>query len=485
MANVPTEAKSQDRSPGQASLSDSKAPSGAGAAGKRNARQSDPLGISRLFGRLLIPLAGRPALLLEVVLIMLLAIGLFYVLQPGDPLLLDNPFPWIWLLPTIVALRYGALLGVVSGICLFAAWEFFYRQHAGGAFPTMLFVGGFTQVVVAGHFCDLWASRAVSEKSINAYLRDRLVSITNNHYLLRISHAKLENDFLSRPTTFRDAIEHLRALAEPVNDAEQQLLPNAQSMLEFVALTCQIEVAAIYPVRDGMVAAQPVAYVGHDFELDSHSPVLRHCLVYQELSHLKDMEDEEAQDQYLACAPIVDASERMLGVLVISRMPFLALNFDNLQLLLALLNYYAFGVSHKATVDVVRNLLPDCPYSFSLELGRLSRLKSLYGIQSAMLGLAFPPGDEGELLFNQAMRLRRALDSIWTPDVEGRHVMIVLMPLTSAEGVEGYLERFRDVLKEQFAVDLDSALTIRSKMVDGDDPGHGLQKLLQHCQHHG
>src|SRR5690606_29064538 len=114
-------------------------------------------------------------------------------------------------------------------------------------FPTMLFVGGMAQLVIAGHFADIWSARGRRLKAMNTYLDDSLVSITNNHYLLRVSHERLERDILAKPFTLRDAIEHVRSL--PVASGENATLPNADAILAFVANGCQISQASIFPVH--------------------------------------------------------------------------------------------------------------------------------------------------------------------------------------------------------------------------------------------
>ncbi|HBD33431.1 MAG TPA: sugar ABC transporter, partial [Cupriavidus sp.] len=64
-----------------------------------------------------------------------------------------------------------------------------------------------------GQFGDVWNTRLARARAVNRYLDERLAALTKNHYLLRISHARLENDLLARPTTLRDTLSQLRAVA--------------------------------------------------------------------------------------------------------------------------------------------------------------------------------------------------------------------------------------------------------------------------------
>ncbi|VVE65721.1 transmembrane protein [Pandoraea anapnoica] len=430
---------------------------------------------------------SRPFALLEVLIATLIAVLVAWRLRPDDPLLLTTQFPWLWLVSLIGALRYGSLAGAASGAMLMAAWHVLCGA-SGTPFPMAHFAGGMTMALVAGHFCDIWSHRALRSQGINAYYSDRLVAITHNHYLLRVSHERLERDLLARPVTLRDALTRLRDLtvrrSGDVHGAPGGL-PNAQPMLEFAALTCQIEVAALFPVRGDRLTATPIARVGEGFEPDVDDPLVRHCLREGALAHVK--ADDAASDgsPYLACVPLLDAEGALTSVLIVRRMPFLALNHDNLQLLLVLLAYYADGVAHQPLVASVRALVPQAPYDFALELGRLARLKRASGIESSLVALAFPRGARGDSLFEQTVRQRRALDAMWTIGTPRRQIAIALMPITDEHGIDGYLMRVETLLRQQYDVDFQSGhIAVHTAHVDADTPGEGLLKLMERCVDH-
>ncbi|VVE10381.1 transmembrane protein [Pandoraea anhela] len=450
-------------------------------------RRSQPLGNLGRWGRRVAPAIARPFALLEVVSLTLLAVLIAWRLRPDDPLLLTAQFPWLWLVTLVAALRYGSLAGVASGALLMAAWHVFYGL-AGGAFPMAHFAGGMTLALVAGHFCDIWSHRAHRAQGINAYYGDRLVAITHNHYLLRVSHERLERDLLARPVTLRDALTRLRDLTVRRSaDAHGAPggLPNAQPMLEFAALTCQIEVASLFSVRGARLATTPVARVGEGFEPDADDPLVRHCLNEGTLAHVRADNAATQDSPYLACAPVLDADGTLTSVLIVRRMPFLALNHDNLQLLLVLLAYYADGVAHQPLVAAVRASVPQAPYDFALELGRLARLKRASGIESSLVALAFPRGARGDSLFEQTVRQRRALDALWTIGTPRKQIAIALMPITDEHGIDGYLMRVETLLRQQYDVDFQSAhVAVHTAHIDAEAPGDGLRKLMERCVEH-
>jgi len=455
-------------------------------------RRSDAFGnISRLLA-FLAPATGRSFAVLETVGFMAVVLAFTWWLNRTDPLLLHSGFPWLWFAPLVIALRYGTLLGVGAGAILLGVWPIAYGPDT--AWPTLYFAGGLIQTIIAGHFGDIWGTRTARARSINDYLSDRLVAITNSHYLMRLSHERLEKDLLSKPTTLRDSIMELRRLsvtrAAP-DDAHTRStgaarLSGAASLLEFVAQACQIDVAALYPMHDQKLDMQPVAHVGDRFELDKKDALVTHALATLRVAHLKTEDAPGADSAYVACAPMLSADNELLALLVIKRMPFLSLNFDNLQLLLVLLGYYADGVEHSTHVQGVLDVVPDCPYEFALEIGRLTRLQHSTGLESSMVALSFQRDEIHDSLFEHVMRRRRSLDVIWPIQTHERSMLIKLMPVTDESGIDGYIARIEASLVAQFDIDLEQAgVGVHTLHLRGMAPGPALASLIKRAHPHG
>jgi hypothetical protein len=459
-------------------------------------RRSHPFGDLGAVRRFIVPVSLKRSAVVETVLFMLAVLFAGWLFDRDDPLLLHAQFPSLWLAVLVVALRYGTLLGLLGAALLALAWKLF--AHAGEPWPLLFFVGGLVQTIVVGHFGDTWNKRATRANAINDYLNDRLVAITNSHYLLRLSHERLERDLLARPTTLRDSIAQLRALsvshglgesAQAEGDAARSTpLHGARELLEFVAQACQIDVAALYPVSGGQLAAQPVASVGDAFELDARDPFVVRALETLSVVHLRSdgASASSRQTELVACAPLVAADGKPVALFAVKRMPFMSLNFDNLQLLLVLLGYYADGVEHAVAASKVLDVVPDCPHEFALEVSRLARLQREAGIPSSLVALSFPHDDGGASLLEHVMRRRRTLDLMWAVEGASRHVLVKLMPATDAAGVDGYLARIESSLRAQYKLDLDSAgIGVHTLHIHGDEPGLALRGLLERSGIHG
>jgi polysaccharide biosynthesis protein PelD len=447
-------------------------------------RHSNPFGNLSAWRRLVAPAVARPFSIVESIVLVAIVFGLSWTLDHNDPFMLHSGFPWLWLAPLIVALRYGTLLGLLGCALLVGAYETMTHASA-AAWPTMFFTGGILQTIVAGHFGDTWGSRARRANSINDYLNDRLVAITNSHYLMRLSHERLEKDLLTKPTTLRDSITELRRISVVHGlDKEKDKrsagdVPGARELLEFVAHACQIEVAALYPVNDGKVGREALAHVGDTFDFDPRDELVQRALETNAVAHLKNDDRPVTNTHLLVCAPLISADGRMLAMLAVRRMPFLSLNFDNLQLLLVLLGYYADGVEHSKQVRDILRSVPDIPYEFALDVSRLTRLERSSGITTSLVALVFPHDDAGDSFFEHVIRRRRALDLMWPVKSEGQSVLLNLMPATDATGVDGYLARIEASLRAQFNLDLEGArIGVHTLNVGHDEPGPALKRLL-------
>ena len=167
------------------------------------------LGETRL-SALLSPLLANRWLWIETVVIPLLGLALSYVIAPRDPFFIQAEFPWTWLAPVLVALRYGVVAGVAASGIVLGAWFGFNGMLA--PFPKLYFLGGIILVMICGEYSTTWRTRLRRVGELNTYLTERFTRIVDQMNVLRLSYDQLEHDLISRPSTLRDALYELRAL---------------------------------------------------------------------------------------------------------------------------------------------------------------------------------------------------------------------------------------------------------------------------------
>jgi hypothetical protein len=427
--------------------------------------------------------------LVETVVVMTVAIVFSALVRPEDPLWTASPFPWLWLVAAILALRYGSTHAVIAMGVALAGWLLLDSWRAPlGEFPRVSFLGGLVLALIAGEFSDVWNARLNQGQSVNAYLDERLRALTQSHFLLSISHDRLEQDLLSRPFTLRETLFTVRQLTRQSARTEQTPLPAGDWVLQLLAQASRLEAAALYALRDGRLDPQPVAVVGRfgagegGAALDLDDPMLTAALEAGELMHVQSEPfiDTDRPSRYVVCAPVVASGGQLLGVVAVERMAFTALTLETLQFLTVLLAYYADSLEHGAGVREIRAAFERCPDEFAVELVRLQRLLATAFVRSSLVAFSLPAdareADEWAARFE---RLRRSIDLGWLHVSGGRRELLLLLPLTYAQGVDGYIDRIQRTVREQYGVDLGSAgIAARSVELDERAPAAQLQAFL-------
>ena len=415
--------------------------------------QKELLGETRL-SALFSPLLTNRWLWVEAIAIPLIGILLCYVVSPDDPFFIrTGEFSWAWFAPVLVALRYGVMAGITSSAVLLGAW-FVLGNAPNVEFPKLYFLGGVILVMIAGEYSTTWRTRLRRVGELNAYLTERFTRIMNQLNVLRLSHDALEHDLITQPATLRDALHEMRALM--ASRSTGGTLPAAQEMIVLLANHCQLEAAALYEIVDGTHVMR--AKVGDPPQVKGNDTLLEYSMEKRSLAHLQtEGLGTDIPTEHLVVAPVLTSGDELLGVLVVTRMPFFALNEDTLRTMSLLLGLYADSVVVSDKVAEVMTKVPRCPYDFADELVKLVRMQKDYSINSHVVVLAFLPHPERVDMILFATRLRRRFDVQWQFGGGDREATGIanLMPLASELAVRGYLERMENALKDRFGRDFE------------------------------
>lgn len=433
--------------------------------------------------RLLAPeLLGRWSQSIEVMLIPAAAVALGWFFHPQDPLLVQSLFPWIWFAPALVALRYGVTPGLAGCVPLIVGW--FIAEHLGrlpANFSLEYFFAGGLLVLLCGEYSDIWRDRNLRLEESNIYLAERLSRITKRHLLLNLSHDRLEHEMLARPSSLRDALVRLRAIAT-AGDARSPM-PGAQELLQLLAQYVNIESATLHtliPHGENHELGEAVVRLGEPEELRPDDELLRLALQQHQLAHIASHDlSLNRQTQQLVIAPLVAGTDTLVGVLAVTRMPFFALNVENLQMMSVILSYYADSVRSGPAARIIQQRLPGMPVQFAEELARVRGLQERTGMTSQILVMHF----EGELkrtIPAEFLRIKRGLDVYWQTEVQGQPVIAILMPLASPSAMAGFIHRIELWLDSRFHGSIES-LGVRLRAIDfgSEDPLQALAAALE------
>ncbi|MBK8327417.1 MAG: PelD GGDEF domain-containing protein [Moraxellaceae bacterium] len=437
----------------------------------------------RQIAAFLAPKQANRLMLFEIALFTFGIISLGAWSNPNDPFMVELPFPWLWLAPTLLGLRYGTLaafgsIGLIAGS--WSLWDLLSQNP--NLFPAHFFMGGLILSLIAGEFADVWIVRLKRVREANAYLNERLESLTRRHYLLKLSHERLEQDMLTKPMTLRDSIMHIREIMV-TGLQDPSALPHANAVMHLLAQTCQLEVAALYPVNQGKVNKKADASIGTPQELDLDDALLTYALEKNELSHLQTESLQNAESHYLVVAPLIATNQQCLGVLVVERMPFLSLNQETLQFLGVLLGYYADNVKLIPLAMKILRDNPTCPIEFASELLRLERVQRESGLPSSITAFVISESPHRQDIFAEMVRQRRQMDISWDIRLSDRDIIITMMPLHGNAAVTGYLLRSQKWLKEMFNAPSfsEAKVTPYTALVNERPAADLLNKLLERC----
>jgi polysaccharide biosynthesis protein PelD len=386
----------------------------------------------------------------ESAIITFVACGLAWLASPEDPLLFNKDFPWLLLAPLLIALRYGVMPGIFSILGLVVDWSIFANlaeetQH----FPRTWFAGNLLLTLICGEFNAIWNLRAERREEANAYLSDRLTRLTRRYLLLRLSHDRIEQELLVKPGSLRDALMQLRNSKEMTGG--KTLLPGAEELLQLMSQYCQLEAATIYlpPDASGEEPGEMIAELGHPPALHGDDPMLLEVMEQHTLTHVV---EHLERSNHLAIAPILTAGDDLLGILVISHMPFFAVNQENMQFISLLLGYYADVIHGNDNTQKLQEQLPDCPHQFVEEVLRVRRVHERIGVTSHVVAFRLK-GEEGKHLATEISRMRRGLDVLCPVERDDETLLVTLLPLATTAASEGYILRIQQWLLDRHGKD--------------------------------
>jgi hypothetical protein len=405
----------------------------------------------------------------ETLLLPLIALVLGLQLQQDDPLWTHADFPWAWLAPVVVALRYGPLAGLGAAGVLLAGWLGLNQGHY-NEFPQVYFLGGLITVMVVGEFSSLWRARARRAETIQFYLEQRLEHLVHQYYLLRLSHDRLEQELIGRPMSMRDALKTLRSLGDEEKDA--------QALLRLLAQFCQISAATLHTVVNDQPQPTSQATLGNATGLQANDPLVQQALQTHRLCHVAQATVQEVHSNYLVVAPLLDVGGNLYGLLLIEEMPFFALQEENLQTINLLLGYYTDGLSTHALASPLQVQAPDCPTEFAFELQRLWHMQQATSVPSVIVALEFVASAIERGLPEQVIRLKRMLDEVWLIKGPRRQVLAVLMPLGDASTAEGFMARMEGWIAQKENMTLsDAGIFSQTLVVQNITPAELIERL--------
>jgi hypothetical protein len=379
------------------------------------------------------------------------------LLAPGDfGWLLLNPSPFL-VLPVLIGCRYGFVAGVIAGALAdliivtglsgigSVPVEDAIRQH-GYALGVLVVLGG-----VCGEIQHAFRQRELQITTLHEHSAARLKKLDHDLYLLREAKADLERLLATRDSEVSTLDAELRRLF----DCEGNDLYHG--ILLLLSRQARVSDAAIYRWKSETIL-QRRASIGSTQDLPEELDPQEIEMVATALKHKTAATVPEfwqsgggASKKYLAAVPLMDSQDTTLGALLITGMPFIALNKKAVQLISLICRWAArvIEVRH-CPRDTYRaaagqeNQKIFSPAFFQRNLELALKSYQLHGLPSSIVHFFLPglPKSEQARLESAVVANLRGVDFPAQLELPGPN-LAVLLPLTGERGAHIFLERIR------------------------------------------
>jgi polysaccharide biosynthesis protein PelD len=195
-----------------------------------------------------------------------------------------------------------------------------------------------------------------------------------------------------------------------------------------------------------------LAQLGEGPAVAADDALVRYALERDRLAHVQlGRADGAGPTHHLVAAPLRIGRHRLRALLVVSRMPFLALHDETLQMIAVLCSAFSAAAEVSEAVAGVLAQVSACPPRLAEELCRLDRIAREHAIVSHLVLLRFDDPLRTEEQGLMAQRRARAPDVTWAyTNAQGAQRLLTLMPLAGPASVEGYLASFTEMVTSRY-----------------------------------
>ena len=362
-------------------------------------------------------------------------------------------YPWWWLAPLAIALRYGMIYGLGSGLVLvLGSFAVGAGNGALGLLSSGDIVGGFIATYLAALYAGHSRNRLTEANARLGYLEQRLESLTRVFYITRLSHSRLEESLITKSNSLRSALEAISAEigSAPASAGDPLPLAPLRHLLQLLAFYGRVGTTGIFPVHNGRADTAALAALGPAFTLNPADALVADVIEGEQPAYYSvDQILADQTSQYRAVLPLVAADGTVLALVVVLDMPLLAVDEENLLTMAAMIAYVADALRASELGRAVRKAVPACPMNVALDWARLGHLQRRARVSSAWV-LLRPQHDARGRVGALLQEVRRGLDQYWLVDDTARaSPLLVLLPLAGAGAVDGFLQRIDGLCRER------------------------------------
>ncbi len=389
-------------------------------------------------------------------------------------------------MPTLAGLRYGFAQAFVAALGLHAFAYGYSLLNDSSPWPLDFgySLGVLLVAMLAGEFRDIWEQRIDRLEQSNQYRQARMEEFTRAYHILKLSHDRLEQTFAGDKNSLRSALLDVRSQSL----TGVPLTELATSMFDLLATYCNVQSATLLQVDavgpEGQRRFKEVAQVGRGLPVDQTDVLITTTLARLDTTSV-DIDNPEFMHQRmpgdpLVCVPLIDAYMDLHGLLVVTQLPFFAFTESNLQLLSLITGSTADFLNTDASLPPD---LDETAADWLLHTRRCLINAREHNLNATVLALTFADATAAASLIHTITGETRGLDILYHTQINGKPLLLLLMPLTSQQGLDMFMVRLSEYLNSRHGGD---AITLGVKsqhlVIDANTHNADLAKFVaQFC----
>jgi len=388
--------------------------------------------------------------LLESTLLPLVIPVLLWVLGVEDIFLLKTAFPWLIVVPVIIAARYGTWFGLLS-LFVFAiaslSYTFLYQNDVFNRVFNIL-AGNLLIVIFVGEMLHYWKHKYnVTEQQILACDQDN-EKISQELQLLHVAYSQLEENLVTTTRSVSNSLRLLEVSLQPALDKKLQTKLAITKLHEILDEYQWLEESVFFYVNDeGVINPVPLASKAR-FLKDLHKDILvskaieskRAVISKENKKFLIDKDNSQLQ----AVIPLIDSRQHLWGVMAIVRMTPTIFKQQNLNLLSLLCSYVANLLSaSERSITSAESLYNETSTAINIVL---NSVKSVFFIR---IHIPFNADHDRHKAF--FVNKIKGISRIWQLQKKEEMVLVVLVPLFKRSTASIWQDQLEKSFVKQFS----------------------------------
>ena len=396
----------------------------------------------------------------ETFIIMLAYIAVGYLINKDDPCMLHYKVPYPLIILAVVTLFHGFENGIIAVTILSATIWISYET-----FQYIDFLIALLMTLVFSQFHYYWTSR-IKEAEVDANFKaQKLSELSRAFYALKISHDQLEKNYVIKPMSIRNSIQHIIKTNEQI--MEDDTIRNKthaynENFIHLLEKSFSLSSGLIIYLNDESLekefTQENVAVIATTLQTPSVESLFDNHLIDKVLArkspvYVSDDSGEpsvQTQDEtkYLAAIPAM-INGKIVSILVVEKMPFMFFNRENLTSITILHEYFTIETKKSYISKTVDGLEIIEDKDFKFEIARLSDLQKQFQVNSVILVLRVNNELQTARLYQKVEYMLRSLDMITLVKNGNFYYISILLPLHDKAAALGLLNRLKGMLTER------------------------------------